>query len=118
MAPLTMKLVFDRVEAAPAPIIVRQIKRAIARQVKSTFVQVQIDLHLDFLESELSRSTWFVGEQFTPADIQMSFPVEVAASRAGLDKARPKLMAYLDRIHARPAYKKALERGGRYDIVA
>jgi glutathione S-transferase len=71
--------------------------------------------HLDFMEAELDSRLWFAGEQFTAADVQMSFPLEIAVSRAGLDAGRSKMMAFLDRIHAREAYKRALERGGKYD---
>jgi glutathione S-transferase len=66
------------------------------------------------MESELARDQWFAGPEFTAADIQLSFPLEAAASRAGLDASRPRLMAFLGRIHARPAYQRALERGGPY----
>ena len=64
------------------------------------------------MEAELDAHPWFAGEQFTAADVQMSFPLEAAASRGGLNASRPKLMAFLERIHARDAYKRALERGG------
>jgi glutathione S-transferase len=67
------------------------------------------------MESELAARSWFAGDEFTAADVQMSFPLEAAAERAGLNSGRPKLMAFLDRIHARDAYKRALERGGPYD---
>jgi len=66
------------------------------------------------MESELGAHTWFAGEEFTAADVQMSFPLEAAAVRAGLNAGRPRLMAFLERIHARDAYKRALERGGPY----
>ena len=69
------------------------------------------------MEGELGKSTWFAGNDFTAADIQMSFPLEAAAARAGLDATRPKLMAFLERIHARPAYKRALEKGGPYELL-
>lgn len=75
----------------------------------------QIKLHFDYLENELGKNSWFVGEEFTAADIQMSFPVEAAAAQVGLDA--PNLTNFLDRIHARPAYKKALERGGEYELL-
>ena len=68
-------------------------------------------------ESELARSPWFAGNAFSAADIQMSFPLEAASVRAGLDQSRPTLMDFLQRIHSRPAYKRALERGGQYDFV-
>ena len=70
--------------------------------------------HLDWLESELAARDWFAGETFTAADIMMSFPLEVARSRAGLDASRPNLTDWLERIHARPAYADALKRGGAY----
>ncbi|HXQ21213.1 MAG TPA: glutathione binding-like protein, partial [Candidatus Acidoferrales bacterium] len=66
---------------------------------------------------ELGKSTWFAGDELTAADIQMSFPLEAAAARAGLDATRPKLTAFLERIHARPAYKRALEKGGPYELL-
>ena len=80
------------------------------------FVAPQIKLHFDYLESELSKNTWFVGEEFTAADIQMSFPIEAVEAQAGLD-ARPKLKFFLERIHTRPAYQRALERGGKYELL-
>jgi glutathione S-transferase len=66
----------------------------------------------------LGKSAWFAGEEFSAADIQMSFPIEAAAARAGLDSRRPRLMDYLARIHARHAYQRALERGGKYELLA
>ena len=77
----------------------------------------QIERHLDFLEAELGKSEWFAGSRFTAADVQMSFPVEAAAARAALGANRPRLMDFLARIHARPAYGRALKRGGEYAIV-
>jgi glutathione S-transferase len=117
MPPLLLKLVFDRVESGPGPFFVRPIARAIAAKVKDTFVLPQIRQHLAFLEGELGKRNWFAGSDFSAADIQMSFPLEAAAARGGLDGQYPNLVAFLDRIHARPAYKKALERGGKYDFV-
>ncbi|WP_296271179.1 glutathione S-transferase family protein [Pseudomonas sp. UBA6323] len=114
MPPLLLKLVFDKMESSPMPFFVKPIARGIAQKVKSAFVAPQLKLHLDYLESELGKSTWFAGEQFSAADIQLSFPLEAAAARAGLDASRPRLMAFLERIHARPAYQRALEKGGEY----
>jgi glutathione S-transferase len=116
MPPLLMKLVFNRIERAKAPFFVRPVARAIAQKAKKSYVEPQIALHLDYLEAELGKSTWFAGEEFSAADIQMSFPVEAAAARGGLDARRPRLMAFLERIHARPAYRKALERGGEFKL--
>ena len=70
--------------------------------------------HLGWLESELQDRDWFTGDNFTAADVMMSFPLEAARQRAGLDERYPNLLAWLDRIHARPAYQTALQRGGDY----
>lgn len=117
MPPLLMKLIFDRIEGGPAPFFVKPFAKAIAKRVKQTFIAPQLTLHLDYLEGELARGEWFVGDEFTAADIQMSFPLEAAALRAGLNESRPRLHAFLQRIHARPAYRCALERGGKYDFA-
>ena len=117
MPPLLMKLIFDRIERASMPFFAKPIARAIARKTKSSFIEPNINRHLDYMEAELGKTAWFAGSEFTAADIQMSFPLEAAVSRGGLDSKRPKLMAFLDRIHARPAYKKAIERGGEYQLL-
>ena len=118
MPPLLIKLVFDRMEIAPMPFFIRPVARAISGRAKTAFIGPQIALHLDYMEGELGKSTWFAGNEFTAADIQMSFPLEAAAARAGLDASRPKLMAFLERIHARPAYQRALEKGGTYELLS
>jgi glutathione S-transferase len=116
MPPLLLKLVFDRIEKTPMPFFAKPVARAIARRAKSSFIEPQIALHLNYMETELGKHRWFAGNEFTAADIQMSFPIEAAAARAGLDTGRPKLSAFLDRIHARPAYQRALERGGEFTL--
>jgi len=115
--PLLMKLIFDRIERAPMPFFARPIARAISRKTKASFIEPNINRNLDYLEAELGKTAWFAGSEFTAADIQMSFPLEAAVVRGGLNASRPKLMAFLERIHARPAYKKAIERGGKYDLL-
>jgi glutathione S-transferase len=115
MPPLLLKLVFDRLASAPMPWPVSVIARGIAARVKSAFIAPQLKLHLDFMKSELARDTWFAGPEFTAADVQMSFPLEAAVARAGLDASRPRLIGFLESIHARPAYQRALQRGGPYD---
>jgi len=115
---LLAKLIFDRIERVKMPFFVRPIAQLIARRGKSSFVEPQIAQHLDYLEAELARSPWFAGTEFSAADIQMSYPIEAAAARAGLDAGRPNLVAFLDRIHARPAYRRALERSGGHTVVS
>ena len=117
MSPLLMKLVFDRVENGPMPFFVKPVARGIARKVKEGFVNPNIQAQLDYLESELKARPWFAGGEFSAADIQMSFALEAAASRGGLGAQYPQLSGFLQRIHARPAYQRALERGGKYDYA-
>ncbi len=114
MPPLLLKLIFDQIDKTPMLFFVRPIARSITNQVKSSFIKPQITQHLDFMEAEIGKSQWFAGNEFTAADIQISFPLEVAVAIAGLNESRPKLMAFLNSIHSRPAYQKALERGGAY----
>jgi glutathione S-transferase len=118
MPPLLLKLIFDQIEKNPMPFFVRPIARAMVSRVKSSFIEPQIGQHLDYMEAELGKSTWFTGNEFTAADIQMSFPLEAAVARGGLNASRPKLMAFLNRIHTRPAYQQALERGGAYELLS
>jgi glutathione S-transferase len=117
MPPLLLKLVFDRLARGPMPFFVRPIARRIAATAISSFVGPQLKLHLDYLEAELGNNEWFAGGEFSAADIQLSFPLEAARSRAGLDESRPRLMNFLARLHARPAWLRALERGGKYDLL-
>jgi len=100
MPPLLLKLVLSRV-----PIMG---KMAVKR------IQPMIDVHLDYVENELAQRPWFAGVEMSGADIMMSFPLEAARSRAGLDESRPHTMAWLEKVQSRPAYKRALEVGGPY----
>jgi glutathione S-transferase len=116
MPPLLLKLVFHRIENARMPFFVKPIAKGIAHKVRHDFIAPQLRLHLDYLESELERSEWFAGDTFSGADVQMSFPLEAAAAGGALGTHRPRLAAWLERIHARPAYRRALERGGPYAL--
>jgi len=77
-------------------------------------IQPMIDTHLNYVESELAQRPWFAGDEMTAADIMMSFPLEAAMSRAGLDASRPATVAWVEKVHARPAYQTALKKGGPY----
>lgn len=112
MPPLLLKLVFDRVASGPMPFFIKPVARAIANGAHKAFIGPQLKTHLDYVEAELEKSPWFAGDSFSAADIQMSFPLEAARSRAGLDQSRPRLLDFLERIQQRPAYQRAVERGG------
>ena len=117
MPPLLLSLIFRRLPKAPMPFFVRPLVRGIADKVKSSFVEPQLKLHFDYMENELARHTWFAGDEFSAADIQMSFPVEAGEARGMVDATRPKLADFLKRIHARPAYQRALEQGGAFAVL-
>ena len=117
MPPLLLKLIFERIKVTPMPFFAKPIAKGICNKVLAAMVEPNLERQLDFMEAELGKSEWFAGAEFSAADIQMSFPLEAAAQRAGLDASWPKLMAFLKRIHARPAYKKALARGGPYSFA-
>ncbi len=113
MPPLLLGLVFGAMPQR-APALMRPLVKAVAQRAQDGFVNPQIKLHLDYWETELAASGWFAGREFSAADVMMSFPVEAAATRVGYGADRANLKAFLERIHARPAYQRALERGGPY----
>jgi glutathione S-transferase len=113
---LFLKLVFTRMPER-VPWAMRPVARLISAGADKTLLGPQISNHFAFLEAELAGRDWFAGALFSAADIQMSFPLEAAAARAGLDKRLPRLKAFVERIQARPAYKRALEKGGPYALL-
>jgi glutathione S-transferase len=117
MPPLLLKLIFDRIPTQPMPFFARPIARSISAKVLAAMITPNLTRQLDYMESELGKSEWFAGASFSTADIQMSFPVEASAQRAGLDASRPNLVAYLKRIHSRLAYARAIVRGGPYSFA-
>lgn len=100
MPPLLVLLVLGRIPLMG--------KRAAKR------IRPMVDVHLDFVERTLAAQPWFAGDDITAADIMMSFPLEAARSRAGLDASRPHTIAWLEKVQARPAYQRALAAGGPY----
>ena len=113
---LVMKLVLSRVPQA-VPGLVRPIARRIVSGIEDLYLGPNLRLQLDYVEGELAKSDWLAGSEITAADVQMSFPLEAAAARGDGDKPRPKTAAFLERIHARPAYQRALEKGGPYELL-
>ena len=113
---MVMTLIFNRVEQAP--LLVRPIAKAISGQVKKAYLTPNTRNNLDFIEQELGKNTWFTGEELAGADFQMIFPLEAASARAGLGDTHPNIKAYVDRVHARPAYQRGLEKGGPYELMS
>ena len=117
MPPLLMRLIFSLLPSR-SPSLMRGIVRAIASRTQQGYIEPQLKTHFDFIESELGRSTWFAGEDFSAADVMMSFPLEAAGARANAFAGRARMKAFVERIHARPAYRKALEKGGPYNYAS
>lgn len=99
MLPIMLNLYTGRLGEAGAPLKPR--------------IDQQLDSHFGFIESQLQPSGFFIGNTLTGADIAMSFPVE-AAVKMGRAADKPKINAHFEAIHARPAYREALEKGGPY----
>jgi len=112
---MVMTLIFRRIETATMPFFVKPVAKGIVDKVRQGYLDPNIKNHLDFMEAELAHSGWFAGDQFSAADIQMSFPVEAAQARGAL-KERVNLASFLARIHARPAYQRALSKGGPFEL--
>lgn len=114
---LVMKLIFSKLAGAPMPLPLRPFGGLIGYGVSKQFLDPRIAENLGFLETELEGREWFAGEAFSAADIMLSFPLEAAAARGGLG-GYPNLTGFIERIHARPAYRKALDRGGPYTLLS
>ncbi|VVD67245.1 glutathione S-transferase [Pandoraea fibrosis] len=117
MPPLLLKLVALRIASAPMPFFVRPIARKISDTLQSSFVDPQLTLHFGYVNDALTKTGWFVGDSFSAADIQMSFPLEAATARADGQTSWPAIDDFLKRIHARDAYQRALARGGPYELL-
>lgn len=116
MPPLLLKLVFQRLPK-PVPALLRPIVRSLAARAQASFIDPQLQTHIAWWESELTRHPWFAGEEFTAADIQMSFPLQAAAARSGMTMGE-KVRGFLERIHVRSAYQRALAAGGEFRLPA
>lgn len=116
MPPLLMKLVFGALPDR-APGLIKPLVKGVSGQALKSFVDPQLKTHFDYWEGVLSKVAWFAGADFSAADVMMSFPLEAAAQRGDVCNGRPHVKAFLDRIHARPAYRAALDKGGPYDFA-
>jgi glutathione S-transferase len=114
MPPLLLKLVFSRLPRS-APLLLRPLVRGVAAGVQRGFIDPQLKTHAAFWESELTGAPWFAGDEFTAADIQMSYPLEAAAARAGLPLG-PHVSDFLRRVRSRAAYQRALSAAGGFEL--
>lgn len=115
MPMLLLKLVFKRM-AAGVPAVIRPIIRKVAAKVQALVTDPALAAHMRFVADTLDKTPWFAGAAFSAADIQMSFPVEGYVGRVGLDASHKSIQDFLDRIRARPAYQRAIEKGGAFSL--
>jgi glutathione S-transferase len=111
-----MKLIFSKVPKAPMPFFAKPIAKKISGGMVGGFVQPRIEEQLRLVESHLASHTWFAGEALTAADVQMSFPLQAAGARANLD-ALPHIRDFIQRVEARPAYQRGIERTGPLELL-
>ncbi|MET0962975.1 MAG: glutathione S-transferase [Noviherbaspirillum sp.] len=109
---LVMKLVFKTIPTQPMPFFVRPVARAISGKVQGRLIDPNLTTALEFMDRHLASHAWFSGDQISLADFQMSFAVEAVLSRAENAAAYAHLKAYRDRMTARPAYQRTIEKGG------
>ncbi len=112
MSPLLVRLIFDKVKSAPLPFFIKPIARGIVKKVETNYTKPEIARHQKFVNDHLAGREYFAGESFSAADIQMSYPVEAALARGRASVATENMQAWVDRMRARPAYERAVERGG------
>lgn len=115
MPALLLKLVVGRIAKAPA--LIRPVAKLIAGGMARQFVDPNLNRHARYIDEELGRHPWFAGNEFTAADIQMSFVAEALVARCEIRSELSRVRNFVERIHARPAYQRALERGGPFEIV-
>ena len=113
MTPLLLKLIFGQLPNR-APGLMKPLVKGVSKKAQDSFIDPQIAVHTAYWEAELAKAPWFAGDDFSAADIMMSFPLEAAGSRAPYGDDKPHITRFLKTIHARPAYQRALERGGPY----
>lgn len=116
MPPLLLALIFGRIPKEPMPFFVRPVAKGLCRKVHGFLISPQLKAHAAFLEGELAERPWFAGAEFSAADVQMSFPVQALLARGGVRDACPRLTDFVRRIEERPAYRRALAKGGDHGI--
>lgn len=116
MPPLLVSLITSQLHGKKVPFLVRPIGKAIAAQIDGAFTNAELQSNVAFLEAELASRPFLAGDELSAADVQMSYPVWALLSRSNAPA--PNLRAYHERLKARPAYARAIERGGPIDLDA
>lgn len=114
MPPLVLALLLNRMETAPMPFFARPVARRLTKAVRDGYLDHTTKALFDYLDAELGRSDYLTGADLTVADIMMSFPCEAALQRLDAAKKSRNIKSYVDRLHMRPAFVRALKKGGPY----
>ncbi|NHO32186.1 glutathione S-transferase [Acetobacter fallax] len=117
MPPIVLKLIFGMLPSR-VPFFLRPFAALISKGVETSLINPELKRHVDYWEQSLDSTGWFAAPEFTAADIQMSFPLEAMSARSKSMQSQPNISAFLQRIHARPAYRRAIEKGGTYAYSA
>jgi glutathione S-transferase len=112
---MLLALVLGAIPRGPMPFFLKPVAKGISDGVRKAFLRPQTKTHLEFIDNELSVRPWFAGQTLSAADVQMSFPIEAACARSGASH-YPHIANWLRRIHARPAYQRALQKGGPFTL--
>ena len=112
---LVMKLIFSRMGKPPVPWLMRPIGAAFGKGVQKGYLDKQIATHQHFIEQHLAKNSWFAGQHFSIADVQMSFPLQALTTRGSL-VSTPHIQAWLDKIQARAAWQRAIQQGGELKL--
>ncbi|PCI70735.1 MAG: glutathione S-transferase [Gammaproteobacteria bacterium] len=116
MSFLILSMLFNKIKETPVPFFIKPIVKAIANKPMESYVTPNINSNLDYLNEELADTGWFAGKEMTGADFMMSFPLEAMTSKADLSKSHPNIVKFVNKIHALPSYKRALEKGLPYQF--
>ena len=112
MPPLLVRLITNQLKGGAVPFFVRPLTKGIANKIDASYSGPEIANHVAFLDGELDGRTFLAGDDLTAADIQMSYPVAALVTRGAGAKAGANIRAYLERLEARPAYQRAIDKGG------
>jgi len=111
MPTLLMSLVHGKA-IEKVPFFIKPMVKGILGTIDKAFTNPEIVRNMTFVEQTLAGRPWLAGENFTAADIQMSYGLQAGVRRAPEGQRYPNIDSYIQRIEARPAYKKAVEIGG------
>lgn len=112
---LTLGLFLTMMETRP-PFFMRPIIKAVTGQLRKAYHTPSLRKQINYINTHLGENEWFTGSHLTGADAMMLFPLEAAMVRTVPDADYSHIKAYLDRVYARPAYQRAVERGGKQDL--